>query len=106
MPAKSSVAVLVKNSNTTLVKVKFLIVDVICDFGYYSNTTLVKVKSKGANHPLKSKKNSNTTLVKVKWRFLASNFIAGAIQIQHLLKLNRGCKKFEGGTKKFKYNTC
>ena len=54
------------NSNTTLVKVKLVIVNGHgrdCD---YSNTTLVKVKLNQTNNTYKKYKNSNTTLVKVK----------------------------------------
>ena len=44
MPANPSVAVLVKNSNTTLVKVKFPFTYIKRGDGANSNTTLVKVK--------------------------------------------------------------
>ena len=55
-----------KNSNTTLVKVKWNYSFPAVVALFYSNTTLVKVKLSGGANPLKSKK----------------------IQIQHLLKLN------------------
>ena len=54
------------NSNTTLVKVKFIVSGFMLQHGYNSNTTLVKVKSYRPFMPAKPAQNSNTTLVKVK----------------------------------------
>ena len=54
------------DSNTTLVKVKFIIrISKKC-YGYYSNTTLVKVKSDDIVIVKSLDRYSNTTLVKVK----------------------------------------
>ena len=83
------IIVLLKYSNTTLVKVKWVYQFMIMINWYYSNTTLVKVKSWATftrdkkyliqiQHLLKlnktrtaleiiKNKNSNTTLVKVKY---------------------------------------
>ena len=74
-----------KNSNTTLVKVKYY-QDVNSELELInSNTTLVKVKSIANRQNLKKPLNSNTTLVKVKF------------------ELSRvGARLW----KQFKYNTC
>ena len=55
------------NSNTTLVKVKYLwdLLNLLCLV--YSNTTLVKVKFRVKKPAEGSQNNSNTTLVKVKY---------------------------------------
>ena len=62
------------NSNTTLVKVKYLwdLLNLLCLV--YSNTTLVKVKFRVEKPAEGSQNNSNTTLVKVKFIYL-KNFI-------------------------------
>ena len=57
---------LVKNSNTTLVKVKLYKEYIYTRMYPYSNTTLVKVKSRIQQKKKQLKINSNTTLVKVK----------------------------------------
>ena len=56
----------IKDSNTTLVKVKFLIYSYLHVVVHYSNTTLVKVKSNKAILAGNTYSDSNTTLVKVK----------------------------------------
>ena len=63
-----------KDSNTTLVKVKYLwdLLNLLCLV--YSNTTLVKVKFRVEKPAEGSQNNSNTTLVKVKFIYL-KNFI-------------------------------
>ena len=72
-----------------------------------SNTTLVKVKSHIAPAPFPIFLHSNTTLVKVKWGCKPPTLKSkNEIQIQHLLKLNLSgyldsCEKII-----FKYNTC
>ena len=54
------------NSNTTLVKVKFIGLNYQKTFFNHSNTTLVKVKLKTKCAIIGKKCYSNTTLVKVK----------------------------------------
>ena len=55
------------NSNTTLVKVKYCLLNGIDLIYVNSNTTLVKVKSSTSSLTTSKSINSNTTLVKVKW---------------------------------------
>ena len=74
-----------ENSNTTLVKVKFRMLDQAQNDKSNSNTTLVKVKFEYISPLAQAQKNSNTTLVKVK---LSVKVYGGQI------------------TDAFKYNTC
>ena len=65
----SVAAVIVPNSNTTLVKVKLVQVYDGSEKEPNSNTTLVKVKSPAFSQTFLSVIYSNTTLVKVKYQF-------------------------------------
>ena len=70
-----------------------------------SNTTLVKVKYENwirtGEEP-----DSNTTLVKVKFRIFHFQIFLVPIQIQHLLKLNELIAFLQNPANVFKYNTC
>ena len=61
------------DSNTTLVKVKFIIMLILELSIPYSNTTLVKVKLRWMEKVMVAHLYSNTTLVKVKF-VLAKHF--------------------------------
>ena len=50
-------------------------IDIICDFWYYSNTTLVKVKLQYIADGDGRYDNSNTTLVKVKYPAKVSSIL-------------------------------
>ena len=74
--------------------------------GIYSNTTLVKVKLLLTAIVGTVLADSNTTLVKVKYLKQIYYYKFRTIQIQHLLKLNKGWKQVHDDQIKFKYNTC
>ena len=57
----------IEHSNTTLVKVKFIVIHIINFKSRNSNTTLVKVKYWLINQRTEMILYSNTTLVKVKY---------------------------------------
>ena len=72
-----------------------------------SNTTLVKVKLIFVQMVIIGIVNSNTTLVKVKFRYLFNFSCFISIQIQLLLKLNLEYRIEDlESTKAFKYNSC
>ena len=59
--------ILQKNSNTTIVKVKFTSKFLFPSTISYSNTTIVKVKFPYGSAFTRNHRNSNTTIVKVKF---------------------------------------
>ena len=81
------------NSNTTLVKVKYVLLHFLLVVMPYSNTTLVKVKFGFTSQPsIFSNKIQIQHLLKLNVTARMISLVVSAIQIQHLLKLNIGLK--------------
>ena len=77
------------NSNTTFVKVKLKINQVVVETLYYSNTTFVKVKLKAVTQGLLNRLSIQIQhLLKLNERRKYGGEKNPVIQIQHLLKLN------------------